>query len=135
MALDDGRVVSNFILQSLENLPITVYGDGTQTRSFCYVDDLIDGLIKLFYSEDVFFPVNLGNPEPITMIDLAHEIIKLTKSSSKIHLMKLPEDDPTQREPSIETAARVIAWYPKISRETGLIKTIEYFSNLKNARN
>jgi len=134
MAIDDGRVVSNFILQSLENLPITVYGDGSQTRSFCYVDDLTDGLIKLFHSEDVFFPVNLGNPEPITMIDLAHEIIELTNSNSKIHFKKLPEDDPTQRKPSIETAARVLSWSPRISRETGLIKTIDYFSNLKKAR-
>ena len=107
MDSNDGRVVSNFIVQALRGEPITVYGDGTQTRSFCYVDDLIEGFIKLFFTEKVYEPVNLGNPKPINMLELANEVIALTGSASKIELCPLPGDDPKQREPKIDKA-RVI---------------------------
>jgi UDP-glucuronate decarboxylase len=130
MAIDDGRVVSNFIMQALRNVPITIYGDGLQTRSFCYVEDLIDGLYKLFFSENFLGPVNLGNPEPITMIQLAEEIIKLTNSSSKINFRELPSDDPVQREPDIRLAQATLNWNPKVDRQTGLSKTITYFEKL-----
>jgi UDP-glucuronate decarboxylase len=130
MAIDDGRVVSNFIMQALRNDPITIYGDGLQTRSFCYVEDLIDGLCKLFFSENFVGPVNLGNPEPITMIQLAEEIIKLTNSSSKIIFRELPSDDPVQREPDIQLAKATLNWSPKVDRQLGLSKTITYFEEL-----
>ena len=127
MALDDGRVVSNFILQALKNENITMFGDGTQVRSFCYVDDLIDGLISLFFTENVVGPINLGNPAPITMFDLAQEIITMTKSSSKIVFEPLPSDDPMTREPDISKAVEILRWSPKIARSEGLQRTIEYF--------
>ena len=131
MAANDGRVVSNFIVQALKNDPITVYGDGTQTRSFCYVDDLIDGFIKLFLKEGNVEPINLGNPEPINMLELANEIIELTGSKSKIEIRELPGDDPRQREPKIERARDLLGWTPSTKRNDGLKKTIEYFkSNL-----
>ncbi len=125
MALNDGRVVTNFISQALRNEDITVYGDGTQTRSFCFVSDLIDGLISLFFSEDIHEPINLGNPTPITMIDLATEIIELTNSKSKLAFVALPSDDPRDREPDITNAKKLLNWSPKVSRSTGLGLTIE----------
>jgi UDP-glucuronate decarboxylase len=131
MAVNDGRVVSNFIVQALKGEPITVYGDGTQSRSFCYVDDLIDGFIKLFFKEGVTEPINLGNPEPINMLELANEVIELTGSKSKIEMRELPGDDPRQREPKIEKARTLLNWTPITSRTDGLIKTIEFFKSLE----
>ena len=124
MTLNDGRVITNFISQALQNEPITIYGDGQQTRSFCYVDDLIDGLIKLFFTENIHEPVNLGNPTPITMLQLASEVIELTNSSSQIVFEDLPGDDPRDREPDISKARNLIGWNPKITRKIGLEKTI-----------
>jgi UDP-glucuronate decarboxylase len=132
MAADDGRVVSNFIVQALKNEPLTIFGDGQQTRSFCYVDDLIEGFIKLFFTENVHEPINLGNPTPINMWDLANEIITLTNSKSTIVLQPLPLDDPKQREPSIEKARRVLGWEPQIDRKIGLSRTIDFFNSLLN---
>jgi UDP-glucuronate decarboxylase len=129
MHINDGRVVSNFIVQAITNQNITIYGDGNQIRSFCYVDDLIDGLISLFFKEDLFNPINLGNPEPISMNNLASEIIKLTNSKSQITYMKLPNDDPVNRIPDISKAKLLLNWNPLVDRESGLLKTIEYFSN------
>ena len=128
MSIYDGRVVSNFIVQSLTNKDLTIYGDGGQIRSFCYVDDLIIGLIKLFFKENCHHPINIGNPDPITMEDLAVEVIKLTKSKSKISYMPLPSDDPINRIPDISKAINQLNWRPSISRSEGLKKTIEYFS-------
>ena len=129
MAADDGRVVSNFIVQALQGQPLTVYGDGSQTRSFCYVSDLIDGLVKLFFAERVYEPVNLGNPTPINMKELAEEVIQLTGSKSKIEYRPLPGDDPKQREPIIDRAKSLIKWEPMIERSNGLEKTIFYFKS------
>jgi len=129
MAKNDGRVVSNFIVQALTGDPLTVYGDGSQTRSLCYVDDLVEGLIKLFFTEKVFVPVNLGNPQPLTMVELANEIISLTNSKSELIFKELPADDPLQREPVIKRAQELLAWKPVIDRTTGLSKTIEYFKS------
>jgi UDP-glucuronate decarboxylase len=125
MQLNDGRVVTNFITQAIKGQPITIYGDGKQTRSFCYVDDLISGLIKLFLTEGVYEPVNLGNPTPITMIELASEIIKLTNSNSKLIFKELPRDDPRDREPDISKARDLLNWNPNVSRGEGLAKTID----------
>jgi UDP-glucuronate decarboxylase len=130
MAMDDGRVVSNFIVQALTNKDITVYGNGSQTRSLCYVDDLIRGLVSLFFTENIKGPVNLGNPSPITMLDLAQEIISMTNSNSKVIFRPLPEDDPLTRQPDIQRATELLNWTPRVSRAEGLQKTIEYFSNL-----
>lgn len=130
MSEDDGRVVSNFIVQALNNHPITIYGDGNQTRSFCYVDDLISGLIKLFDQPGVNTPINLGNPVAINMKDLANEIISYTKSDSKIVFKDLPQDDPIDRLPDISNARKTLNWEPLIDREVGLNKTIEYFKNI-----
>jgi UDP-glucuronate decarboxylase len=127
MDSNDGRVVSNFIVQALRGDPITVYGDGTQTRSFCYVDDLIEGFIKLFFTEEIHQPVNLGNPTPINILNLANEVIELTKSKSKIVMRPLPVDDPKQREPMIQKAEKLLGWKPQVKRHEGLIRTIEYF--------
>ena len=127
---NDGRVVSNFIMQALKGEEITVYGEGTQTRSFCYVDDLIDGLIKLMASDDGFpGPVNLGNPAEFTILELAQQVIKLTKSKSTIVHAPLPQDDPRQRQPDIRLAIEKLAWKPRISLPEGLIKTIGYFQD------
>lgn len=125
MALNDGRVISNFIVQALKNEDITIYGDGSQTRSFMYVDDLIEGMLTVMNEYD-YFPVNLGNPVETTMIELAEKIIDLSDSRSKITFHPLPEDDPTRRKPDI-TVAKILGWEPKVSLEEGLIKTIEYF--------
>jgi len=125
---NDGRVVSNFILQALRSEPITIYGDGTQTRSFCYVDDLIDGLIRLMNSPDnVTGPVNIGNPTEFTMLELAKQIIQLTGSTSEIVYRPLPQDDPMQRRPDTSLAEKLLNWEPKIELKDGLEKTIEYF--------
>lgn len=128
MSSGDGRVVSNFIVQALRNEDITVYGDGSQTRSFCFVDDLIDGLIALFFSKANHEPINLGNPTPTSMLELAQEIIELTNSNSKVIFQPLPQDDPRMREPDISKAREILKWEPKVTRTEGLIKTIEYLS-------
>ena len=133
MAEDDGRVVSNFIVQALSNQPITIYGDGNQTRSFCYVDDLISGLVKLFDQPGINTPVNLGNPVAINMKDLANEIIKYTKSDSKLVFKDLPQDDPVDRLPDITKERKILNWEPFVDREAGLNKTIEYFKNILSA--
>ena len=128
---NDGRVVSNFIIQALRNEDITVYGEGNQTRSFCYVDDLVDGLIRLMgTSDDVTGPVNLGNPNEFTIRQLAESVIGLTGSSSKIVCRPLPEDDPKQRCPDISLAKKLLAWEPRVQLQDGLMKTIEYFDQL-----
>jgi UDP-glucuronate decarboxylase len=128
MQVNDGRVVSNFIVQALRGEDITIYGDGSQTRSFCYVDDLIRGLISIFNSDQEAGPVNLGNPCPQTMLELANRIISLTSSSSKIVHKALPSDDPKTREPNIALAKEKLGWEPKIDLDSGLQSTIEYFS-------
>jgi len=128
---NDGRVISNFIVQALQNQPITVYGEGKQTRSFCYVDELIDGLIRLMSSGDDFVgPVNLGNPTEFTILEAAQKVIELTGSRSKIVFRPLPQDDPMQRKPDITLAKEKLGWEPKISLEEGLKKTIAYFDEL-----
>jgi len=129
MAINDGRVVSNFIIQALTGQNITIYGNGQQSRSFCYVDDLIDGIITLNFSTDTSFtgPINLGNPVEFKLIDLAEMILRLTKSSSKIVFEKLPADDPRQRQPNIDLAKSILGWEPQIQLQEGLEKTIAYF--------
>jgi UDP-glucuronate decarboxylase len=125
---NDGRVVSNFIIQALNNNPITVYGDGTQTRSFCYVDDLIEAFIKLMdLPHDFSGPVNTGNPSEFTILALAEKVIQMTNSNSTINFQPLPQDDPTQRKPDISLAKKILNWEPQVKLEEGLIKTIEYF--------
>jgi UDP-glucuronate decarboxylase len=127
MLPDDGRVVSNFIVQALKGENITVYGDGSQTRSFCYVDDLIDGMVRMMGSEDFTGPVNLGNPEEFTILALAKKIIAMTGSRSKIAFKPLPSDDPTQRQPAIGLAKQKLSWQPKVSVDEGFKTTIDYF--------
>ena len=127
---NDGRVVSNFIVQALQNKEITIYGDGSQTRSFCYVDNLIDGLINLMESDDNFKgPVNLGNPYEFTIKELAEKVIELTESSSKLIYKSLPENDPVRRQPDITLAKKMLEWEPTIQLVDGLRDTIEYFAN------
>jgi UDP-glucuronate decarboxylase len=127
----DGRVVSNFIVQALKGEDITMYGDGSQTRSFCYVDDLIDGMIRLMNSRDGFTgPVNIGNPGEFTMLELAENIIKLTDTESKITFQPLPQDDPLQRQPDITLAKKELGWEPTIKLEEGLVKAIAYFKSV-----
>jgi UDP-glucuronate decarboxylase len=128
----DGRVVSNFIVQALKGEDITIFGSGTQTRSFQYVDDLVEGMIRMMNSEKSFLgPVNLGNPNEFTMLELAEKVIKLTKSSSKIVFMPLPQDDPKQRQPDISLAKQKLNnWVPNIQLEEGLVKVIEYFKSI-----
>ncbi|MDL2400267.1 UDP-glucuronic acid decarboxylase family protein [Rhizobium mayense] len=131
MRPDDGRVISNFIVQALENKPITVYGNGEQTRSFCYVDDLIDGLVRLMGTDDeVTGPINLGNPVEFTMLELAKLVIELTGSRSKIEYLPLPTDDPRQRQPDIGVAKSELGWKPKVQLRGGLARTIAYFDDL-----
>ena len=131
MHINDGRVVSNFIIQALKGEDMTIFGDGTQTRSFCYVSDLVEALIKLMDSDDNFIgPVNLGNPDEFTMNELADLVIKLTNSSSKIVQKTLPEDDPKQRQPDITLAQTKLDWEPRVMLEEGLILTIRYFKNV-----
>jgi UDP-glucuronate decarboxylase len=128
MALNDGRVVSNFVIQALKGEDITVYGDGSQTRSFCYVDDMVDGLIRMMESDDSFLgPVNLGNPHEFRIMDLAKIVISMTGGRSKIVHRPLPQDDPMQRNPDISLARRMLGWQPNVNLEKGLERTIEYF--------
>ncbi len=131
MSVNDGRVVSNFIVQALKGQDITIYGDGCQTRSFCYVDDLIDGLMKMMATDDNFVgPLNLGNSGEFTMLELANKVIELTKSQSKIIHKKLPEDDPKQRKPDILLAKAMLGWEPTTNLISGLEKTIDYFRKI-----
>ena len=127
---NDGRVVSNFIMQSLRGDPITIYGDGSQTRSFCFVDDLIDGLIKLMNTDDdVIGPINIGNPVEFSMKELAEIVLELSESDCELTYEPLPGDDPTQRQPDISLARQILSWQPEIDLKTGLQSTIEYFKN------
>lgn len=131
MRSDDGRVISNFIVQALKNKDLTIFGDGTHTRSFQYIDDLIEGLIKLMGTPDSYTgPVNLGNPSEITINDLAHKIIEMTGSKSKIKFLPLPEDDPQQRKPDISLAIKELQWQPLTGLEEGLQNTIGYFKKI-----
>lgn len=132
MAADDGRVISNFIVQALDSKPITIYGTGEQTRSFCYVDDMVSGLIKLMNVADFTGPVNLGNPTELTMIEIAKKIIRMSDSASKLEYFPLPKDDPRQRCPDITLAKNILNWVPKISLDDGLQKVIHFFSLQKN---
>ena len=128
---DDGRVISNFIVQALQQKPITIYGDGTQTRSFCYVDDLIDGFVRFMSTDNhLTGPINLGNPNEHTMLEIAKIIIELVGSSAKIEFRPLPQDDPTRRKPDISKAQKELNWEPKIHLAKGLKRTIEYFDKL-----
>ncbi len=127
MLPNDGRVVSNFIIQALKGQDITVYGKGSQTRSFCYVDDLIEGMVRMMNTENFTGPVNLGNPEEYSILELAQKIITMTGSKSKIVFKTLPSDDPTQRQPDITLAGQKLGWKPTVSLADGLVRTIEYF--------
>src|SRR6056297_2233878 len=130
MALNDGRVISNFILQALRNDPITIYGKGNQTRGFQYVDDLVDALIQLMESDDKhYYPVNIGNPKEISMMELAKSVIELTGSKSEIIYKPLPEDDPVKRQPDISLIKSIIGWEPTVELTSGLKQTIQYFKN------
>ena len=130
LAIDDGRVVSNFIVQALKGHPISIYGDGSQTRSFCYVSDLIDGLNRLLFSgPDIHGPINIGNPYEFTILQLAELVIELTKSKSKIVFSPLPSDDPKQRKPDISLAREILGWTPSIELREGLEKSIPYFAS------
>ena len=132
---NDGRVVSNFIVQALQDEKITIYGNGTQTRSFCYVDDLIDGIIRMMNSrEDLTGPINIGNPDEFTILELAQKVIELTGSNSKILYKPLPEDDPLKRKPNIDLAIKELDWKPKIKLEDGLKYTIKYFESYVKKR-
>jgi len=127
---NDGRVVSNFVMQALQGETITVYGDGAQTRSFCYVDDLVDGLVRLMNSEEaVIGPINLGNPDEFTIKQLAELVIDMTDSRSKIERFPLPQDDPRQRQPDIRKAQSTLDWSPTVPLKDGLKKTIDYFDD------
>ena len=131
MHLNDGRVVSNFIVQALRGTPLTIFGDGTQTRSFCYVDDLIEGLVRLMGSDDdVTGPINLGKPGEFTILELAEKVIELSNSKSEVVFEKLPADDPKQRRPDITKARKILEWEPEIELEEGLKKTIAYFDEI-----
>jgi len=131
MNADDGRVVSNFIVQALKGEPITIYGDGSQTRSFCYVDDLIDGMIKLMHSpDDIQGPINIGNPNEFTILELAKHVKEMTGSDSEIIRKKLPGDDPQQRQPDISKAKEILKWQPSIELEEGLEHTVAYFKEI-----
>jgi len=130
MAKDDGRVVSNFIVQALEGKDITIYGDGSQTRSFQYVDDLIEGIIRMMEKDDFIGPVNIGNPEEFAIKDLAEKIIEITDSRSKIIYKPLPEADPKRRRPDISLAKKELDWEPKIRLEDGLVRTVDYFKKI-----
>ena len=128
---NDGRVVSNFIAQALKDIDITIYGDGQQTRSFCYVDDLLEGMVRFMKtSSDITGPINIGNPNEFTILELAKKVIELTNSKSKITFKPLPKDDPLQRKPDITLAKDQLNWIPKVQLEEGLLKTIEYFNKI-----
>jgi UDP-glucuronate decarboxylase len=131
MHLNDGRVVSNFIVQALRGEPLTIFGDGTQTRSFCYVDDLVDGLVRLMESiDDVTGPMNLGKPGEFTILELAKKVIELSNSKSEVIFKPLPADDPKQRLPDITRAREILGWEPEVELEKGLKKTIAYFDEI-----
>ena len=131
MHLNDGRVVSNFIVQALRGTPLTIFGDGTQTRSFCYVDDLIDGLVRLMNtSDDVTGPMNLGKPGEFTILELAEKVIELSNSKSEVVFKKLPADDPKQRRPDISQARKILEWEPEVELKEGLKRTITYFDEI-----
>ncbi len=130
MAIDDGRVVSNFIVSALKGEPITIYGDGSQTRSFCYVDDLVDGILKMLWQENSTGPVNLGTNFEMTMIELAELVLRLTGSSSTLEYKELPIDDPKQRRPDLTLAKSLLNWVPTSNPEIGLLRTIEYFKSV-----
>jgi len=130
MAVNDGRVVSNFAVQAIKGDPITIYGDGTQTRSFCYVDDLVAGMMAMMEAEDFIGPVNLGNPSEFTMLELAEKVIKLSGSSSPLEFKPLPPDDPTQRQPNISLAKEKLGWSPTVELEQGLAPTLAYFRSI-----
>ncbi|HBY58295.1 MAG TPA: NAD-dependent dehydratase, partial [Solibacterales bacterium] len=132
MQLNDGRVVPAFLDQALRGQPMTVFGDGTQTRSFCYVSDLVDGLYRLFLSEERY-PVNLGNPLELTMLEFAERIRRLTGTKSELAFRPLPEDDPKRRQPDISKAKAVLGWEPRVTLEEGLSKTVEYFQLVQAA--
>ncbi len=134
MLPNDGRVVSNFIVQALKGEPITIYGEGKQTRAFCYVDDLIEGFIRMMNQDKVIGPVNLGNPGEFTMIALAEKILRETKSKSKLAFKPLPSDDPKQRRPDITLAKKALGWEPKTQLDAGLKKTVAYFRELLNEK-
>jgi dTDP-glucose 4,6-dehydratase len=129
MRLDDGRALPTFVGQSMREENITVFGDGSQTRSFCYVSDLVDGIFKLLMSNEIN-PINIGNPDEITIKEFAEEVIRLTGTKSKIVFHPLPEDDPMVRQPNIEKAKKILNWHPLINRKEGLIMTINYFKNV-----
>ncbi len=130
MLQNDGRVVSNFIVQALKNEDITVYGDGSQTRSFCYIDDMVEGIYRMMEQEEYIGPINLGNPKEFKIIELAEKIKKLTNTKSNIVFKELPADDPVRRQPDITLAKKILNWEPKVELEEGLIKTIEYFRKI-----
>jgi UDP-glucuronate decarboxylase len=134
MAIDDGRVISNFIIQALRREDLTVYGDGSQTRSFCYASDLIQAMIKMMKTEDFIGPLNLGNPKEFTILEVAEKIIKLVNSSSKIVHKPLPSDDPKRRSPDTSLAKEKLGWEPRINLEEGLLKTIDYFKERLNLK-
>jgi UDP-glucuronate decarboxylase len=127
MAVNDGRVISNFIVQALRGEDLTVYGDGAQTRSFCYISDLVEGVVRMADTDCFFGPVNLGNPYESTILDIARAILSMTKSRSKIVFKSLPPDDPERRWPDITLAKKILNWEPGVSLDDGLEKTIEYF--------
>jgi len=129
MRIDDGRALPNFMVQALRGEDITVYGDGSQTRSFCYVEDMIEGIVRLLYSDETT-PINLGNPEEISILDFAKEIIEITGSRSRIIFLPLPPNDPKVRRPDITKAKKILAWEPKISRREGLRRTLQYFQKI-----
>lgn len=130
MLMNDGRVVSNFIVQALKGEDLTIYGDGSQTRSFCYVDDLIEAFVRMMDQDEIIGPVNIGNPGEFTMLDLAHAVLKQTGSKSKIVYQPLPGDDPKMRRPDISLAKKALGWEPKVELREGLQKTIEYFKTI-----
>ena len=127
MLADDGRVVSNFIVQALQGKDLTVYGEGQQTRSFCYVDDLIEGFVRLMNQDQVVGPMNIGNPGEFTILELAEKVLQIIGSSSKIIHEPMPQDDPKQRQPDITQAKEVLGWEPTVPLEEGLKKTVAYF--------
>ncbi len=130
MEIGDGRVVSNFIVQALQGSPITVYGDGNQTRSFCFVSDLVDGITRALFAEEMDAPINLGNPSEFTMLELAEKVIRLTNSKSELIFERLPVDDPRQRKPDISLAKSKLNWDPEVDLDSGLLRTIEYFESI-----
>lgn len=132
MAIDDGRVISNFIVQAIKGNSISIYGDGSQTRSFCFIDDLVKGLVKLMFNSNRFYPVNLGSPQEVDIKYLAEKICKLTNNNSKIKYLILPEGDPVRRKPDIDVAKTILKWEPKIDLQSGLIRTINYFNKFVN---